>query len=150
MTTTSAANVTIFHADHSMSEEQRSFGVQALIDAISNQSSPFAAITITLPDTLGTVPNALFGPICGDEPITDDEVTTAVRNGRPWADRLVDRPLRPSSLLTVIGLQDGEQLKVFTMHGGPLAPQNPLDPNCADKSASLSFWATHALSSQGM
>jgi len=150
---TSASNnkqVTIFHADHSMTDEQRSFGVQALIDTISSQSSPFAAITIDLPSSLGTVPNALYGPECGDEAVLDTEVTMGVRNGRPWSDRLVDRPLRPSSKLTVIGLQDGDDLKVFTMHGGPLAPQNPEDPSCADVNSSKEFWAVHALSSQGM
>jgi hypothetical protein len=34
---------------------------------------------------------------------------------------------------------------VFTMYGGPLAPQEPEDPGCKDVVASRQFWTVHAL-----
>ena len=35
---------------------------------------------------------------------------------------------------------------VYTMYGGPLAPQEPDDPACKNVDASRAFWAAHALS----
>lgn len=44
---------------------------------------------------------------------------------------------------------DGGKLKhaciVYTMYGGPLAPQEPDDPGCKDVVASRQFWTVHAL-----
>jgi hypothetical protein len=34
---------------------------------------------------------------------------------------------------------------VYTMYGGPLAPQEPGDPGCRDVDASKAFWSEHAL-----
>lgn len=35
---------------------------------------------------------------------------------------------------------------VYTVYGGPVAPQEPCDPRCKDVTESEAFWAQHALS----
>lgn len=84
--------------------------------------------TIELPDELGTVPCGLHGPIMGDSPVPDAEVTHARRGERTWTSRLVDRPARPTRQLTIIaGPHDGLPCVLYTVFGGPAAPQEPGD-----------------------
>ncbi len=108
--------------------------------------------TVELPPGCPDVDNALYGPACGDEPIDDSEVLYECRGDRPWADRLVMRPKRPSRLLTIIAVPEfrdvpekGKRLVCFTAYGGPMAPQHPDDPSNKDREGALKFWAEHAL-----
>ena len=106
--------------------------------------------TFTLPEGVADTVNALYGPVCGDAPVT--EAHMAVRGDRPWEDRMIDLPKRPSRLLSVVAVPEfrdvpekGRRLVCFTAHGGPLAPQNPADPTNENVEVSRTFWATHAL-----
>jgi hypothetical protein len=103
--------------------------------------------TIELPDYLEPVSCGLFGPLTGDVPVLENEVTYAKRGDRAWESRLVGRPPRWTNQVTVIGgpFEDLPCI-LYTAYGGPLAPQEPGDPGCRDVEASKKFWAEHALS----
>ena len=93
----------------------------------------------------GTVPCGLYGPAMGDAPVPDDQVILEKRGDREWTDRIIDRPTRDVTDVQVIGIREEEVTTVFTVYGGPLAPQNPKDPSCEDVDASTKFWSEHAL-----
>lgn len=158
------------HFDHGLTKAQVDFLMKQFAD-----KAAFFIATIELPESLGTVPCGLFGPLMGDAPIPDGDVTHAPRGKRAWTSRLIDRAPRPSRLVTVIagpheepcwhcdgsgGLGawkaripcetcDHGKVKhpciVYTMFGGPLTPQEPGDPGCKDLAASTAFWREHAL-----
>lgn len=97
-----------------------------------------------------SVPCALYGPAMGDKAIADSEVEMIKRGDREWADRMIDLPERSSFCVQVIGSWDPgvKKFTLYTIYGGPLAPQNPADPDCKDKDEARKFWATHALASR--
>jgi hypothetical protein len=153
------------HVDHGLTEDQ----LRHLLDRFADRAAFFIE-TIELPEDLGTVPCGLWGPSMGDAPIGDDAVVHASRGDRAWTSRLVDRPTRPTRLVTVIAGSHEEpcpqcttcaanndcptchgagNLKypcvLYTAFGGPLAPQEPGDPGCKDPVASTTFWREHAL-----
>lgn len=112
---------------------------------VGDRDAPFAIATVTLPEFLGTVPCDLRGPLVGDAPIQEEDVTYAVRPGvsyRTWASRLVALPPTQTRKVTVLASAEG----VITVFGGPLSPQETGDPNAMDPNASAKFWADHALS----
>lgn len=128
------------HLDHGLTAAQIDYVFERFADRVG-----FFVGTCELPAELGTVPCGLHGPLMGDAPVTDAELTP--RAGRAWPSRLVDHPPRPTRLVTVIaGPHEGEPCALYTAFGGPLAPQEPGDPNCRDVAASETFWAVHALS----
>ena len=132
------------HADHNLTQEHINFGFSKILETLEN-GQPFCVNTFLLPDNLPDTENALYGPMVGDKPILDSEVTLQRRGDRPWKDRLINKPKRPSRVLTVIGgIIDGK-LTAFTMHGGPLANQNPEDPSSKTPEEDKAFWAEHAL-----
>jgi len=112
--------------------------------------------TFELPEPLGTVSCGLYGPTMGDAPIADRNVDTGAgdafyraRSGREWESRMVSRPMRPTNKLTIVaGPHDSYGCVLYTVYGGPPAPQEPDDPCCADPEASRVFWAEHALSDE--
>lgn len=129
------------HFDHGLDEAQIDFLMKRFADR-----DAFLIETVELPEELGTVPCGLHGPLVGGAPVEESEVTYAKRGTRAWNSRLVDRPKQPVRTVTVIaGPHDGEPCVVFTMYGGPLAPQEPDDPGCKDVVASRQFWTVHAL-----
>lgn len=103
-----------------------------------------------MPDALEPLECGLHGPIMGDEPISETEVTYAVRGKRCTASRFIDRPKRPTRQVTVIaGEHDGRQCVLFTAFGGPSAPREPGDSTLKsweEVCESRKFWAEHALS----
>ena len=132
----------VFHADHGITPEQMGFTQSEL----ETQADGFFIRQISIPAALGTVPCGLYGPAMGDESVGDESVTLEHRGDRPWADKLlVGWPMRPVNYVQVIGIRDGDSFTLFTVYGGPLAPQNPEDPSCKDPEAARAFWATHAL-----
>lgn len=131
------------HVDHGLSERQLSY----ILERFGDHRAPFTT-TIELPAEYGTVPCGLIGPLVGDAPVTDDEVNMIRRGGRAWLSRCYAKFTYPrtSRLVTVIaGEHDGQPCVLFTAFGGPIAPQEPDDPNCADVEASRAFWRDHAL-----
>lgn len=135
------------HTDHGLQPEHWDFLQQM---AAEHQGGPMIK-TFDLPEHVPDALNGLHGPSVGDAPVLDHETFPLKRGERPYDDRGVDRPLRPSRKLSVVAVpefrpgQDPNGLVAFTAHGGPLAPQHPLDPNNRDVVAARKFWAEHAL-----
>ena len=175
------------HLDHNLTAAQIAYVMERFADR-----ETFFIETFELPEELGTVPCGLYGPLMGDPPVPESEVTRAPRGSRTWSSRLVDRPARPCQQVTVIAGPHEETCKsthdvlriggcngtgkveqagmhagagwheetcprckglgkihhaciVYTMFGGPLAPQEPGDPSCKDVEAATAVWAVHAL-----
>jgi hypothetical protein len=59
---------------------------------------------------------------------------------------MVNRAHRPVSYVQVIGIKEEDGMTLFTVYGGPLAPQHPEDETNQDPEASKLFWSQHALS----
>jgi hypothetical protein len=133
------------HLDHGLTDAQ-----VAHISERFAERDGFFIETFELPETLGTVPCGLHGPLMGDDPVDDSEVTLEVRGERPCESRLCDREPRLVSTVTVIaGPHGDEPCVLYTAFGGPLAPREPGDPTIPtdeEREASVAFWATHALS----
>jgi hypothetical protein len=127
------------HVDHGLTEEQLAY----LLDLFADRAEFFVA-TVDLPEGLGTVSCALYGPAAGDPPVSS--ATLSCRPGRAWDSRLVPLPVRQTRAVTVVaGPHQDEPCVLYTAYGGPSAPQEPGDPGCRDKTASEAFWAVHAL-----
>ena len=135
---------TLFHADHGITKEQLAF-IQDMV-AGPQTNDGFFIQQVVIPQELGTVPCAIHGPVMGDKPVTNEEVVYEARGDRPWKDRLVRRDARQVSYVQVIGIRDGNSFQLFTIYGGPVAPQNPDDPSNKDIEGSITFWSQHALS----
>ena len=128
------------HLDHNLSEEVITY----ILDKFQDRDSFFIE-SLDLPAELGQVPCALYGPIMGDEAVTEDEVEYVTRGDRPYKSRMVRRPSRPTSKVTVIAGPHGVARCIFyTAFGGPLAEKECGDPS-ADAEKSKDFWSTHAL-----
>lgn len=111
------------HFDHGLTEAQIEYVMERFADR-----DAFFIETIELPVELGTVSCGLYGPIMGDPTVDDASVVAAPRGARAWKSRLVEWPLRQVRTLTVIaGPHDGHACIVYTMYGGPSAPQEPGD-----------------------
>ena len=101
------------HVDHVLTEVQ----LRYLRDRFADRDSFFIE-TITLPVDLGTVPCGLYGPIMGDSPIGEAEVSYARRGDRAWDSRLIDLPTRQQHEVTVIaGPHEAECTRCNTAAG---------------------------------
>jgi hypothetical protein len=147
------------HLDHGLNQEHVAWLIERFAD-----KSRFFLETITLPDFLPEVECALYGPICGDEPVAEATVTYKIRGSRKYASRvLADGSFLPSTAsasgtrktrtLTVIAGPSGvDPCVLYTSYGGPVAPREPGDPGIGTWESVLesrAFWATHALVSIG-
>jgi hypothetical protein len=133
------------HLDHGITEAQ----IHHIFERFAARDSFFIE-TITLPHELGTVPCGLYGPIMGDAPIGEAEVSYGRRGDRAWDSRLIQLPARQRREVTVIAGPHEEKCDpahhwpkqcilcegtgaikhaciLFTAFGGPLAPQEPGD-----------------------
>ena len=132
------------HLDHDLTPAH----VAWLLAHLGDRSAFFVE-TVTLPDDLPPLPCGLYGPSMGDDPVPETAVLYALRKGRRCSSRLVDRPLRPTRLLTVIaGPSDEGPCVLYTSYGGPAAPREPGDTSLPDWAAvteARTFWAAHAL-----
>jgi hypothetical protein len=144
------------HLDHGLSPEHVAF-----VLALFHDRSGFFLETVTLPAELASLESALYGPLAGDAPVTEADVSYVVREGRRWASRVLayGAPLlvgstssgqRPTRQLTVIGgpMSPGENCTLYTAYGGPAAPREPGDLTLPDWEAvqvSRTFWTEHAL-----
>jgi len=138
--------VTVLHADHGITQQQQNF----IADHIRAQApAGFFILQINIPESLGSVQNAMYGPASGDAPVSEQAVRYEARGDREWADRLIAQPSRPCAYVQAIGMPDAEgNFTLFTVYGGPLAPQHPDDPSNATPDASREFWSEHALASE--
>lgn len=85
------------HVDHGLTEAQ----LQYLLGRFAERDGFFIE-TVELPEDLGTVPCGLWGPTMGDPQVGEDAVVHVPRGVRAWTSRLVERPTRPTRLITVI------------------------------------------------
>jgi hypothetical protein len=113
--------VTIFHADHDVSEKHLAWALGKVLD---EGKKGFFLSTLDLPSGYASLPCGLHGPLVGDEPIPDSEVEWVTRD---------------------------DEIKIFTTYGGPIAPREVDDPSWdemseAERQESRDFWAEHALS----
>jgi hypothetical protein len=130
------------HLDHGLTVAQIAFVLKRFADR-----DAFFIETVELPAELGTVPCGLHGPIMGDSPVADSEVTFAVRGERKGESRLCERPTRLVRQLSLIAGPDGDTPCVlYTAFGGLVSPQEPFDAPEEKRADSEAFWAEHALS----
>lgn len=136
------------HLDHGLSVEHLSFLLKRFTD-----KNEFFIVTVTIPSELPQLSCSLYGPLMGDEPVNENEVFYRKRSGRAGLSRLIQKPKRESSLLTVIGGPHGQHSCIlYTAYGGPGgAPREPweLESGSQKRKESDAFWALHALSFEG-
>lgn len=124
---------------------------QAVIDFVLDKfldKNGFFIETFELPDELPTLENALYGPICGDKAIGEVQATYGRRGDRDYESRLIDKPVRQTSICTVIGgPHDGHPCVLYTVFGGPQAAKEVNDPTLKpeEREDSITFWSEHAL-----
>jgi hypothetical protein len=100
--------------------------------------------TIILDEVVGL--NALYGPIMGDEPVLNGY--DARREDRDYTSRMVNAPMRPTNILTIIaGPHDGHECVLYTAYPGPVSPKGLNDPSLKPEEVAeaTAFWAVHAL-----
>ncbi len=148
-TTTKNGKVTIAHDDHGLTKEHVSFVEQV---AMKHEGlGCFFVANEEMPAELPDLTSGLYGPSVGDAPITEDEVSYEIRNGRPGPSRLIKRPARSCRRMVVIGLDKGEEgIVIFTAYGTQSTRVSPrewwdasMKPHEAIEAAK--FWAEHAL-----
>lgn len=133
------------HVDHELTPAQLEFVLSRRPEGEGVQ-----VFTVAMPAKLGTLPCSLYGPAEGDSPIAESDVTYAVRGERKGSSRLVSKPVRITSLVTIVtGPHDGHDWVLFTSYGGSAAPREPFefadDDAGPDAVASRDYWAVHAL-----
>lgn len=135
------------HVDHGITREQLAY----LLGAVA-EVADLGRVTIEpirLPEQLGTVPCALYGPTMGDAPVPEADVVYQRRGDRDGATRMLPAPLRRTDRVTVIvGPAPGhEGLVLYTAYGGPPAPREPWDPSLdpIGREEARTFWREHAL-----
>jgi len=133
--------ITIFHADHGIDESTIRWALRQI------EPTGFFLRTLTLPAGHPNVMNALYGPVSGDAPVPESEVHYKKRSADRPPSRMVNRPLRQTRLITIIGMADGKNVKVFTAYGGPAAEREPGDPTMSEteQATAEAFWKKHAL-----
>lgn len=112
------------HLDHDLTPAHLAF----LRERFGDREG-FSLETIELPTHLESLTSALYGPSVGDPAVPEESVVYVRRNDRNGKSRMIDAPLRPTRLMTVIiGPENGETI-LYTAFGGPSAPREPFDPD---------------------
>lgn len=90
------------HADSHVDHDLAPALVAYLLERFADRDVFFIE-TLELPPEFGRVPCDLMGPLVGDEPIPESEVTYRVRGTRAWKSRMIEVAYpRTSRLVTVI------------------------------------------------
>lgn len=135
----------IGHDDHGVSPEQISF-VMSHPDLLAREDGSFIIELLTLPEELGTVPSALYGPLAGDGVFGEDKVFYEARGNRRGPSRLTSAGDRPARNIVAIGLKGGP---CFTMYGTQANTPSPKEPwdaaNEEELAKCLEFWNQHCL-----
>lgn len=131
------------HGDHGVSQEIMLKAVQEIAPG-----EGFFIANVALPEGV-TLLSALYGPTAGDPPVTELEVHYAKRTpDRPFS-RLVSRPHRPCSRMTILGMNRGGAVHVITAYGGPsVSPPEVGDmgfTSAEEYQRAFAFWRDHAL-----
>jgi hypothetical protein len=140
----------VLHDDHGITDGQMEFIRNAVVNDETiefDEETGFFKKEVKITDeNLLPVPCGLYGPAMGDDPISETRVFFLKRGGRRYTDRVINLPVRPVDYVQVIGAKDQNgNFTIYTIYGGPEAPQHPADPTCKDKKASAIWWGVHAL-----
>jgi hypothetical protein len=143
--------ILIHHADHDVPLEAIGWALARVED--THGFNGFFLTTLTIPSYMTDLTNALYGPASGDPPVPESEVVYLQRTPDRPLSRIVHRPLRPTRLLTVIGVLRADSAQIYTAFGGPAAELEPGDPALGSDDArflkAAAFWKEHALAIQG-
>ena len=114
MATFTLNGIKIAHDDHDLKPKH----LAAIDQILSDWNGSFIKMCVPLPYDCPDLLSALHGPVAGDPPITDDQVTYEKRNNRHGPSRLIDAPMRPARNIVLIGMRDeGGTLLLFTAYG---------------------------------
>lgn len=168
MRTSTPNGIVIAHDDHDLQPEHLAF----IDEALADWDGSFIIRVLPLPESVQSIPSALYGPTAGDGPVTEDRVTYEKRNNRRGPSRLIDASTRPARNMVVIGMRvkDGT-LTLFTAYGTQSDTASPrewwdlppvdltkLTPHEAtivlaswykDADKGAQFWTVHALTAGG-
>ena len=136
--------LSVTHVDHAFTPAHFEY-----IKSRFLEKAGFFIETFALPDRLAEVPQGLYGPVVGDAPVEEADVSYVIRGQRKCASRVVARPMRATRTITVVaGPHEGKPCVLYTAYGGPQAPREPGDTSMKtweEVVESREFWATHAL-----
>ena len=135
----------ISHLDHGLSDEAIAYILKKY-----KKCDGFFIESFRLPKKFGMLECDLYGPAMGDPAVKESQVKHAARGKRKWTSRLINKPSRKTSMVTVIaGPHEGDPCVLYTAYGGPSAPREPGDPSVQKDQALLeeseAFWSKHAL-----
>jgi len=105
--------------------------------------------TFRLPQKFGMVESSIYGPVMGDPPIKESQVKYARIGSNKWASRVINRPIRKTSMVTVIAApHEGDACVLHTVLAGPLVGREPNDPVMQKHPGLMDeakeFWSKHA------
>lgn len=136
--------VGVFHGDHGLTDEHwRLVEIQ-----LAGWDGSFRMEVIDFGEELPALTSGLYGPVEGDEAISENEVVYQKRGDRNNYSRMIDRPGRPvQKLVLIVGSNKGKPT-VFTCYGGnTIAPREPSETMSPEEyNESRKFWNQHALS----
>ena len=141
---------TIAHNDHSVSDEQMEW-IQNHSKFKSLENGTFVCEILTIPEELGVIPSALYGPTAGDSPVTEKEVTYKIRNGRDDLSRMIDKPMRSAHNICIIGLVGKVAFTLYGTQSDTPALREPWDESLNTEKEieeAQKFWSEHALSTE--
>ena len=142
---------TIVHGDHGLEPAHVDF-IKAVMS--KRETGSFICESFELPKDCPDLYDGLYGPINGDEPVSESEVYYAVRGDRTHPSRMVDRPLRPCRNIVIIGLCNEVLWTAYGSLAGVVAPRETFDPffndpaNAEAKDEAEAIWKVNALSRQ--
>lgn len=138
----------VSHVDHGLTAEQLAHLVGQAAEQHDAAGSPVLVLTVDLPEELGMVSSALYGPVAGDAPVPESLVEYRPRPGREGASRILShaRPRLTRKATVIVGPHEG-RVVLFTAFGGPAASREPWDPSLdgPGRAVAEAFWAEHAL-----
>jgi len=135
----------VSHLDHGLSDEAIKY-----IQKKYKDCDGFFIESFRLPQKYGMLECGLYGPVMGDAAIKESQVKYVTRGNRKWPSRMIKKPMRKTSMVTVIaGPHEDDACVLYTAYGGPSAPREPGDPSVQKDQALLEeserFWSKHAL-----
>ena len=137
--------ILLAHADHGLAKQHLEF-----IDTVlSDWTGQFILIHREIPEDCPPLLSGLYGPGCGDDPVSEEEVEYVQRENRPGPSRTVNRKERSCRMIVIIaGPGYGSEGIIYTAFGSQvIAPKEWWDPSMVpwETIESAKFWCNHAL-----
>lgn len=147
-TSLTTPDFTIVHGDHGLEPEHVEFIKSVMAQ---REKGSFICESFPLPADCPDLYDGLYGPINGDESITEDQVYYIICGDCGHASRMVDRPLRACRNVVIIGLCNEVLWTAYGSLAGVVAPREPFDKffddptNTTAKAEAEEIWSKHAL-----